>query len=136
MLAAEVNRVNFRTRMPKRQGGRRTMLYRRYEDMRSRVQGRATKAPWHYEGLALAWATFAEFRAWALANGFSKENNSPERKDPTKGYTPDNVVFVAPGVNHSTSRGRRYYSKSFEQFLQSDEYVRGPQPPVDDDVPF
>jgi hypothetical protein len=123
-----VNRYPFRVTTPRRDGKRRdTLLYKRYRDMRSRCMGRATKCPWIYEGLELGWKTFAAFRAYALANGFTKETNSPDREDPNKGYVPGNVVFKTPGQNFAGSRGSAYYS---------DDAVRGREPPIDDDVPF
>lgn len=85
-----------------RANGRRpkeTLIYKRWRDMRSRTLGRATRTPHLYEGLELGWKTFAEFREWALANGFSKENNSPDRIDAGKGYVPGNVRFVPPYEN-------------------------------------
>lgn len=75
--------------------GRHTVLYRRYADMRSRCKGTgATRNPEIYTGLACEFATFAEFRAFAIANGFSKHHNSPDRIDTRKGYTRDNLRFI------------------------------------------
>jgi len=96
--------------------------------MRSRCHGRATKCPWLYEGLELGWECFAAFRAYALANGFSKLLNSPDRQNPERGYMPGNVIFRTPSDNYGSSRGNTYYD-------QSDYAVRGREP-VDADVPF
>lgn len=85
--------------------------------MRSRVQGRCTDCPHLYEGLPIEWKTFAEFREFAIKNGFRK-NTSPDRKDPTKGYTADNVQFIPFSENYSRVRRGRY-----------DDYAdRGPEP--------
>lgn len=71
-----------------------TLLYRRWKDLRNRCQGRATQSPHLYAGLEVGWGSFAEFRAWAIRNGFSKRNCSPDRIDPRRGYTPGNVRWV------------------------------------------
>ena len=90
---------SFRVYTPRAQGKRPTLLYVRWRDMRSRTFGRATKNPELYDGLELGWQTFEEFRAWALANGFDKANNSPDRQDVALGYVPGNVRFVPPYEN-------------------------------------
>jgi len=72
--------------------------------MVSRTKGRSTRNPDKYRGLEVGWKNFAEFREWAVKNGFSKLTNSPDRQDILKGYTPDNVKFVIPSHNFG-----RYY---------------------------
>ena len=85
-----------RYRLSVKIAGRRrySLLFQRWRDIKGRACGRHTKRPDLYEGLELGWQSFAEFRAWALANGFSKYRSSPDRMDPADGYTPRNVVFV------------------------------------------
>lgn len=121
--------MSFRMRTPRASGNRRTLLAQRWKDMQGRCRGHSTKSPWCWAGLTVGWRTFAEFRAYALANGFTKVNNSPERRDATRGYVPGNVVFVTRQENSSTSRGAAYYG-------YSDYAVRGAEPPLDDYVPF
>lgn len=108
--------------------GKRTLLYVRYRDMRSRAHGRATKCPWVYVlGWPEAWATFDAFRTWALASGFSKENNSPDRLRVAEPYGPSNVRWVPGKTNFAGSRGSGYYGAQRP----------GPEPPRGDDaVPF
>jgi hypothetical protein len=89
--------------------------------MRSRVKGQATTIPWKYEGLALYWKTYAEFRVFALANGFSKVNCSPDRKDSKLGYVPGNVRFVPIKKNCNVGGRSRC----------GHDDVRGPEPPED-----
>lgn len=79
--------------------GAETLLYKRWRDMRSRCFGRATRTPEAYEHVTLGFANFDEFRAFAIANGFSKSHNSPDRIDAAKGYVPGNVRFVPPRYN-------------------------------------
>lgn len=116
-------------RLPRSHGGARTVLAQRWKDMQGRCRGHSTKSPWCWAGLTVGWKTFKEFRDWALANGFTKVNNSPERKDARLGYVPGNVVFVTKDQNSSTSRGSSYYA-------HSDYAVRGEEPPLDDYCPF
>lgn len=90
--------------------GGKTLLYRRWRDMQSRCKGQATRSPWIYEGKALGWDSFREFRAWAIKNGFTKERNSPERIDNRVGYIPSNVVFIPPGdQSKNIRRSGSYY---------------------------
>lgn len=107
--------------------GKATLLYIRYRDMRSRAHGRGTKCPWTYPpGWPACWDTFEKFRAWALAHGFSKVNNSPDRPRPTEPYGPNNVVWKTPKANFAGSRGSGYYGAQ----------PPGPEPPLEDHVPF
>lgn len=109
--------------------GGKTLLYKRYRDMRSRAHGRGTKCPWVYPpGWPEEWSTFEKFRAWALTHGFSKVNNSPDRQRPDEPYHPNNVVWTTRIKNTGRSRGSAYYG--------SDEAVRGREPPIEDAVPF
>jgi hypothetical protein len=120
----------FRTRLPRShptRPSRECLLFRAYRSARGRAHGNCTKAPWTY-ARGWPWACYAEFRAWALRSGFSKATPSPDRIDPTLPYGPDNVRWVSALDNNGTSRGRKYYA--------GDDAVRGPEPPVDDHVPF
>lgn len=104
-----------------------TLLYRRWQDMKQRAKGRATRSPHLYEGLDVFWETFDEFRTWALANGFSKVNSSPDRIDAGRGYTPDNVRFVPPYKNTFSALDDFNHWRARER----------DQPPADNsDVPF
>ena len=96
-----------------------TQLYRRWKDLRSRTQGKATRTPHLYLGLPIGWTTFAEFRAFAVANGFRK-NTSPDRINSALGYVPENVRFIPFAENWAkTTRN-----------AQSDYAVRGEEPPA------
>jgi hypothetical protein len=98
-----------------------TTLYRRWMDMKGRTKGYSTRSPHLYAGIELHWKSFAEFRVWALSNGFSKETSSPDRKDADKGYVPGNVKFVPCVENYRTRRSW--------QHMQDDTTVRGEEPP-------
>lgn len=102
---------NFRVMTP-RPNRRPTLIYRRWRDMQSRCKGQATKQPDKYKGVELGFKSFAEFRAFALKNGFSKENNSPDRIDTSRGYVPGNIRFVPPAENAL----RGLYPDYFEQY--------------------
>jgi hypothetical protein len=76
-------------------------LYKAWRNLKDRVRGTnysgsGTRA---WKGLAVGWPNFAAFRAWALANGYSKKHCSLDRIDDTRGYGPDNCRFVTPGQN-------------------------------------
>lgn len=90
-------------------GGRQTVLYRTWRNMKSRVNGNSTKSPWVYHGLPFAFPVFECFRCFARVMGFSKTRRSPDRIVPELGYIPGNLRFVTPDANSGTSRGAGYY---------------------------
>ena len=52
--------------------------------------------------------TFLEFYTWSMANGFTFETRL-ERIDPTKPFTPDNLMWVIPEQkNRSLSANEQY----------------------------
>lgn len=121
--------MTFRTRLPRKQGARECVLFRVYRTMRCRATGTGgTATPWIYP-LGFPWKSYAEFRAWALASGFCKARPSPDRPRPTEPYGPTNVRWRTKEQNSATARGRNYYANAGAQ-------PRGPEPPVDDHVPF
>lgn len=110
---------------------RKTQLYRRWCDMRGRARGYGTKCPWLYEGVEIEWPTFAEFRAWALEHGFRKDT-SLDRRDPTRGYTADNVRFVSVKRNNGFTRtpgAARCHGYGASMAMTDDE-LRGSEPPT------
>lgn len=118
----------FRTRLPRSQGARECLLFRVYRTMRGRARGNCTATPWIYPP-GFPWESYAEFRAWALASGFSKATPSPDRPRPLEPYGPTNVEWKTRAENSATARGRKYYATAGAQ-------PRGPEPPLDDHVPF
>jgi hypothetical protein len=81
---------------------RRIRLYAAYQNMRGRLAGRQPagdgSTPW--KGLACDFKDFADFRAWALANGYSKANNSLDRAPfPDEGYVRHNLRWVSVSAN-------------------------------------
>lgn len=76
-------------------------LYQSWRNMRNRVRGttRAGNGTNLWQGLPIAWRTFEDFRAWALANGYSRLNNSLDREREAEGYGPDNCRWVPRAVN-------------------------------------
>lgn len=110
--------------------GGKTLLYLRYRDMRSRAHGRGTKTPWIYPP-GWPWKSFAEFRQWALASGFTKTNNSPDRINSDAAYSRSNVRWITPDAN---TKSRRHAVQRMRE--TSDYAVRGEEPPMNDEVPF
>jgi hypothetical protein len=53
-----------------------------------------------WKGLPVEWKSWEEFRAWSLANGFSRINNSLDRKRTSEGYGPNNCQWI-PAVENS-----------------------------------
>ncbi len=111
--------------MPKRHPrfpNRPCLLFRVYANMRGRAHGGCTKSPWVY-ARGWPWKDYAEFRAWALASGFSKATPSPDRKRTHEPYGPNNVEWVTKHKNHSGSSGRAWYMRGHDD-------VRGEEPPL------
>jgi hypothetical protein len=92
--------VEYKTR-----GGhvRRIRLYQTWGNMRDRCAGHhyAGNGVRVWKGVVIEWKVFADFRAWALLNGFSRIRNSLDRIDPYGNYGPDNCRFVTVSENSS-----------------------------------
>jgi len=96
--------VMWRTRLGKRRPIR---LYKAWRNMHDRVQGHVKAGngttPW--KGLEVGFTDFEHFRAWSLANGYSRGHNSLDRIDPSRGYTPENCRWVSVRENSQSSYG-------------------------------
>lgn len=93
----QVTLVNYLTRDGKR---RVIKLYKAWRNIENRVAGRVKDgndvARW--KGLEIGFKSFAEFRAWALSHGY-RRGVVLDRKDPKRGYTPDNCEWVTKEEN-------------------------------------
>jgi hypothetical protein len=79
-----------------RSGKRFIRLYRSWHNLLDRVNGvkkSGTGEP-IWQGLEVEWATFEEFREWALANGYCKVLCSLDRRDSTEHYTRRNCRWT------------------------------------------
>ena len=80
---------------------RRIRLYMSWHNLRARVNGTRCAGngsrPW--AGLPNNFTGWREFRAWAIANGYSKVRNSLDRKDASQGYGPDNCQWLSVEEN-------------------------------------
>lgn len=86
-----------------RSGKRFVRLYQTWRNMRSRVKGNIRsgngEAIWVGVGIAPEWQDFDNFRAWALANGYSRKYCSLDRKRTAEGYGPDNCRWLTVAQN-------------------------------------
>jgi hypothetical protein len=85
-----------------RSGATRTIRLRMaWKNLRGRISGRLHAGngarPW--KGLGCAFKSWAHFRAWAIANGYSRARCSLDRIDPAKGYSPENCRWVTRQEN-------------------------------------
>lgn len=97
-------------------GYSRTRLYGIWSGMKRRVG----KSAWHsskkyYKGLSVCkqWSSFPAFREWAMSNGYD-ESLEIDRKDNTKGYSPDNCRWATRSQQMQNTRkqsGRNKTSK-------------------------
>jgi hypothetical protein len=78
-------------------------LFKAWRNLKDRVAGTnyagSGATPW--KGLEIGFRDWAHFRSWSLENGYSRERNSLDRKDPDKGYTPENCRWVTVAENTS-----------------------------------
>jgi hypothetical protein len=94
-----------------RSGGkqRRIRLYKAWRNLCDRIAGHNHAGngsrPWM--GLENGFESFEHFRQWALEHGYSKTLNSLDRKDDTRGYTPDNCRWTTVSQNTSYENAKR-----------------------------
>jgi hypothetical protein len=86
-----------------RDGRRRVIrLYKAWRNLNDRIQGHVKSGRGGlplWMGLERDFANWAEFRAWALANGYSKTRCSLDRINSREGYIPSNLRWVTPLEN-------------------------------------
>lgn len=88
---------------------RRIRLFEAWRNMLGRTRGvkHAGNGKRAWVGLPVCFADWAEFRTWALANGYGTrtpsggKRNSLDRIDPDKGYCPENLRWVTVSENTS-----------------------------------
>lgn len=62
-------------------------------------------------GLANDFRDWTHFRTWAIANEYSKQNNSLHRKDSSIGYSPTNCQWITRQDNTSRAMQLRWAKK-------------------------
>lgn len=69
--------------------------------MKDRVAGvkRTGNGKSVWAGLPIEWQTFEEFRAWALAHGYSRTRCSLDRERTAEGYGPGNCRWLTVRQN-------------------------------------
>lgn len=91
----------------KTHGGKGTRLYEIWRQMRYRCENPNNQAYEKYgaRGITVCdeWHDFAQFRAWAIDNGYD-ENLSIDRIDNDKGYCPGNCRWVSSYVQMNNRR--------------------------------
>ena len=91
-----------------------TRLYNIWCGMKSRVKGTAGGlATKYYAEVSLCdeWKSFENFQAWALATGY-REPLEIDRKDNTKGYSPDNCRWATRCQQMQNTRVRTQTNKT------------------------
>lgn len=106
-----VHKETVRTHGQSRSGNK---LYRVWASMKSRCND-PNNANYHGRGISVceAWQTFEPFHTWALSHGY-KDGLSIDRRDNSKGYSPDNCWWTD---NTNQSRNRRSAANSSSQYI-------------------
>lgn len=90
--------------------------------MRGRLRGTCSREDCDYwRGLPCDFIDWQDFRAWALAAGYSRTNNSLDRKDSTLGYIRSNLQWVPVSVNSwraNHARWDEYRRRHFQEDSQ------------------
>lgn len=83
----------------RKHGQYKSRLYKIWGDMLSRCRNPKSDGYYLYgaKGISVCdeWKDFQKFRDWAMANGYA-DNLSIDRKDGSKGYSPDNCRWATP----------------------------------------
>lgn len=93
-------------------GASKTRLYRIHSMMKNRCFNQRDRH-WKWygaKGITVCddWQHFEPFRDWALANGYA-ENRVIDRKDSTKGYSPDNCQWITQSENATKANNLRWH---------------------------
>lgn len=103
--------------MPIKHGGRGTRLYRIWKNMRTRCNNPNSPSYQYYGGKGIKicseWDDFAAFSEWAYSNGYSEELTI-DRKDFTKGYSPDNCRWVTRKEQSNNKTNNVFITQSGE----------------------
>lgn len=95
--------------------GKRTRLYRIWQNMKSRCTNQRFTSYPYYGGRGITvcseWLTdFAAFRDWALSNGYA-DDLTIDRIDVNKGYSPDNCRWATKSDQSSNRRPYKMHRK-------------------------
>jgi hypothetical protein len=96
-------------------GASKTRLYNIHSMMKNRCSN-PRDSHWEWYGakgvtVCKEWQRFEPFRDWALANGYA-ENLVIDRKDSSKGYSPDNCQWITQSENATKANNLRWHSNS------------------------
>lgn len=85
-----------------------TPIYRRWSHMKERCNRPSNIGYKDYGGRGITvceeWQNdFVAFYEWSIANGYA-DNLQLDRRDNSKGYSPDNCRYVEPKVNYNNKR--------------------------------
>lgn len=90
---------------------KKSRLYKIWADMHKRCDNPNTKSAKHYYEKKIAycdeWKSFQAFQEWALSHGY-RDDLTLERKDNTKGYCPENCLWI-PFSEQSKNRTSNHY---------------------------
>lgn len=89
---------------------KRIRLFAAWQSMQQRVAGTTTAGNGHsrpWIGLPIGFTDWLAFRTWSLANGYSRERCSLDRKVGELGYTPGNCEWISRAENTRRARAAR-----------------------------
>lgn len=108
--------------------GSKTRLYNVWFGMKQRCTKETDDAYQSYGGRGITlcpeWEDFANFREWAIANGYDENAKTHEctidRIDNNGPYSPENCRWVTPDIQSRNKRNNRYYTINGETMILKD----------------
>ena len=120
---AKLGIANMKHGNGKRKNGKQDKLYKTWVSMRQRCNNPNNSIYKHYGGKGIKvckeWNNYETFHKWAKKNGY-KKNLTIERKDNSKGYSPDNCRWATFSEQARNRSHNSYFIINGERIILQD----------------